>query len=100
MGWRVYDHVKDAKVLKDICCNCGSASVKKTYQYFSAMIYYSKGNYWCEIIDDKAFYFACKQKNMSDLLLLQSEKNNSEIILGKRFCLGFYHVFPWQDLTP
>lgn len=84
MGWRVYDHIKDDNVLKDICYNCGSASVKGTYPFFRRMMYYSQGNYWCEILDDKAFYFASRARKHVRLIAIAVKQEHQLQKIGEK----------------
>lgn len=80
--WRNYNHITDDKVLKDICYNCGSASVKSTYPFFRRAMYY--GKWWCELYGDKGFYFATVARNHIRLIAIAVRKEHRGQGLGKK----------------
>ncbi len=83
MSFRVYNHERDDKVLKDICYHCGSESIKNTYPFFRRMIYYSPDKCWCEVLDDKAFYFANRAKDHVRLIAIAVKEEYQHQNIGK-----------------
>lgn len=56
--------------VKEVCYNCGSATAKRSYNYFRRVVYLSnmqKGNVWSEVWSKDgrpvAFYFAIRSKD-------------------------------------
>lgn len=80
MEWRA---VYDEKVIKDICYNCGSDSVKHAYPYFRKMLYNSPRTFWCEILDDKAFYVANKAKTHARLIAIAVKEEHQGKNIGR-----------------
>lgn len=83
MKFRSYNHERDDKLLKEICCNCGSNAVKGAYAYFRTAEYYCKDRCWCEVVDNDAFYFATKARNHVRLLAIAVRTNRQGEGLGK-----------------
>ena len=78
--WNKFDN----EAIKHICKNCGSKSVKQTYSYFRRMLYNSPATFWCEILDDCAFYVANKGKNHVRLVAIAVREDMQGIGVGKK----------------
>ena len=79
--WRSYKDDADDKLLKDICHNCGSEAMKGAYNYFRCAKFYSK--WWCEIYDDKGFYFATVARNHARLIAIAVRNEHKGQGLGR-----------------
>ena len=91
MDFRIYNHERDDKVLKDICSNCGSLSIKKTYPYFRRMMYNSSATFWCEVLDDKAFYVANKARNHVRLIAIAVKSEYQKQGIGEKVLFRLLH---------
>lgn len=79
MMWRPYDD----KTARDICYNCNSSVSRQSYAYFRTALHYNADKVWSEMYEDKAFYFAARNKTHCRLIEIAVRKEWQGQGIGK-----------------
>lgn len=73
----------DKETIKKIVKNCGSKNVKNTYSYLDVINYRSKEKFYCEILDDVAFFAGTIGKKHFRLIECAVDSENQKKGYGK-----------------
>lgn len=79
MMWRPYDD----KTARDICYNCNSPVSRRSYAYFRTALHYNADKVCSEMYEDKAFYFAIRNKTHCRLIEIAVRKEWQGQGIGK-----------------